>query len=426
MPDNSVSTSQLEAIREPIVGQLPGAAAVDSPLPKMMEIAWGTNGADTMLLYYVSALDVRIRRAALAIENSTSPSNFSAEPNSNDNGESIANRKKMLVQVKEAFCALEEKCTKPIALEEISAIWNEAYRIERLTVFIEPMECLWAEVKRRLGEAAEESVLSLARLNAAVDALGPMVFASNSNESVKPGSIKPEFEDQVRSLLLDIIEETHWDIQRKFYSRPIRKQATRRIVLIGMCAFVLLIVPYVLIYGLTATGHIRSIERWSWIPLYSALTAGLFGALFSRLLYLQQRWDTLTIGGLKDAREFTSIFLRGCVGMTGAVIVSFFLMSKVVEGALFPNFQNIGLDTWSYHQQTQTVTKNATPPQSNGATNGKPDEDPEPEIFGFRLIFPSKDLALLIVWSFLAGFSERLIPTILQDTEVAIRGKKAK
>jgi len=33
-----------------------------------------------------------------------------------------------------------------------------------------------------------------------------------------------------------------------------------------------------------------------------------------------------------------------------------------------------------------------------------------------KMLFPSKDLALLIVWSFIAGFSEVLVPTILART----------
>jgi hypothetical protein len=346
---------------------------------------------DTMLLYFISALDVRLKRAALAIENCASPNNLDPKPNPDNNTNSVSSRKAMLSHVQEAFTSLKAKLTDP-TIEVSDTIWNEAYSIERLTVLIEPTENLWAEVKRRLGEATEENVLALARLNGAADMLGSMALDSQS-----PGSLKPEFEDQVRSLLLDILEETHWDIQRKFFSRPIRKKATRRIVFVGMCAFALLIIPYVLIYVLSAKQHIDWVEDWSGLPLYSTLTAGLFGALFSRLLYLQQRWDTLTIGGLKDAQEYTSIFLRGCVGMTGAVIVSFFLMSKVVDGALFPDFQKIGLDTiYKVH---------------------------DPGEFGFHLIFPNKDLALLIVWSFLAGFSERLIPTILQDTETTISTK---
>jgi hypothetical protein len=348
---------------------------------------------DTMLLYFISALDVRIKRALPTI--------------GNDEG-----KKTILSEVQNSYKTLEDKC-QTSATERTESAWNEAYRIERLVALIEPADNLWAEVKRRLGEAAEENVMSLTRLTAAVDVLGPMVLDAQS-----PGSLKPEHESKVRSVLLDILEEIHWDAQRKFYSRPIRKSATRRIVGVGMVAFGLLILPYILIYIFyELKNNMQVVETWSWLPLYSALTAGLFGALFSRLLYLQQRWDTLTIGGLKDAREFTSILLRGCVGMTGAVIVSFFLQANVLGGGLFPTFVNIGLEVKDYPpkdekkapvDQQKSVEQTTTPP----------------DFARFHLIFPSKDLALLVVWSFLAGFSERLVPTILQDTETSI-GKKA-
>jgi len=344
---------------------------------------------DVMLLNFIGALDVRIKGAATAIK-------YSMSDNIVDTG--TKRRSEMLALVQQEFIAVLKKCTDPTTAAVSDDHWNSIYNIERLMVFVEPPETLWYEVKRRLGEAAEENILALPRLTAAADALSTIVFDSNS-----PEKLKPEFEDRVRALLLDILEETHWDIQRKFSSRPIRKSATRRIVSCGMCAFALLILPYVWMYVESANSRLKPIEKWSWLPLYSALTAGLFGALFSRLLYLQQKWDSLTIGGLRDAREFTSILLRGCVGMTGAVVVSFFLMSEVIDGALFPNFSEIGLDITNYAVKV--------PPQA--AT----------EFAAFHLIFPSKHLSLLIVWSFLAGFSERLIPTILQDTEKTINQK---
>jgi hypothetical protein len=132
------------------------------------------------------------------------------------------------------------------------------------------------------------------------------------------------------------------------------------------------------------------------------LTAGLFGALFSRLLYLQSNWNVLSIGGLKDARDIWSIFLRGCVGMTGAVIVSFFLQSGIIAGGLFPDFSQIGMEEKLYPLV---------------------DKDPNGTLNSLHIIYPSKSLALLVVWSFLAGFSERLVPSILQETENKI-GRK--
>ncbi|WP_147157220.1 multidrug efflux MFS transporter [Reyranella soli] len=397
-----------------------------------------------MFAYYMGALEVRIARAALALGCTTSldveadlandttkppaSGNDAAKPDSGnatanadaDIAASIARRKAMLAQVKKDFKSLKAKSTQPIAVEEMGRLWNEANRIERLTVYIEPTECLWEEVRRRLGEAADENILALARLQGAADMLAPLVLDSNT-----PGKLKLDFEDQVRALLLDILEETHWDVQRKFYSRPIRKVATRRIVCFGTGAFLMLLAPFLMIYFYSWWSDIKAVESWSGMPLYAAVTAGLFGALFSRLLYLQQRWDTLTIGGLKDARDRMSIVLRGCVGMTGAVVVFFFMMAKVVDGPLFPNFQQIGLDLASYEQQSEKPRTNPTgAAQVQVATTElHPGFTAKSEFANFRLIFPSKNLALLIVWSFLAGFSERLVPTILQDTEASIRKK---
>jgi hypothetical protein len=119
--------------------------------------------------------------------------------------------------------------------------------------------------------------------------------------------------------------------------------------------------------------------------------------MFSRLLFLQTNWNALSLGALKDARDFSSILLRGAVGMTGAVVIYYFLLSGVIGGGLFPEFKEIGL-----HQLKFKDT-------SSGEDS-----------VALRLILPNAQLALLVVWSFLAGFSERLVPSILQTTEASL------
>src|SRR5262249_48208195 len=95
------------------------------------------------------------------------------------------------------------------------------------------------------------------------------------------------------------------------------------------------------------------------------------------------------------AREFHSIFLRGVVGMCGAVVVFFFLRSGIVSGSLFPNF-----DELSVKEGKVLLLADKT----------LGDES-------VRQILPSPALALLAIWCFLAGFSERLVPSILSSTE---------
>jgi hypothetical protein len=328
---------------------------------------------DTMLAYFLSTLDVRVRRIPRSVSADEAKSGILSEIQGS------------LKSFRANFPM--------VAGGQNDPAWNEAYRIERLIALIEPPEDLWPELKQRVAEAAEEKLPASQRLAAAADAAYPLVFDTQNPMTLRAGG-----EAILRSLLLDTLEEIHWAAQRKFYSRPIRRSATTRIVWSGMIAFVLFILPYIVLYASLELGKTNPLEAWSWLPLYTALTSGLFGALFSRLLYLQSNWDSLTIGGLRAAREFTSILLRGCVGMTGAVIVSFFLQSNVIGGGLFPKFEEIGLEYAHYPiaKANEVVTTS------------------------LQLIYPSKSLALLVVWSFLAGFSERLVPSILQDTETSI------
>jgi hypothetical protein len=76
--------------------------------------------------------------------------------------------------------------------------------------------------------------------------------------------------------------------------------------------------------------------------------------------------------------------------MIGAVIVFFFLKSGIVSGVVFPDFSQIGVEEFAI----------------------KAPHDP--------VYFPTESWALLVVWSFLAGFSERLVPSILRETEETI------
>jgi hypothetical protein len=275
--------------------------------------------------------------------------------------------------------------------------WTEAYRLERILALVEPPSNLVAELKRQTAEAVEEGIPAASRLITALEAALPVAL----DTSHSPPTLRPCGEPILRALLVQTLEELHWNSQRKFYARPIQKSATYRIVYLGIAAFLLFLFPYGFIYIGIFAGREPALAFWSGLPLYTALTAGLFGAFFSRLLYLQQNWNGFTLGAIMDARDFTSILLRGCVGMTGAAIVYFFLQSGAMNGALFPKFGEIGFD------QVMFTAKDS-------AASAIP----------IRLFFPNAALALLVVWCFLAGFSERLVPSILESTEETLGKQK--
>jgi hypothetical protein len=287
--------------------------------------------------------------------------------------------------------------------------WDEAYRLERMMAIVEPGAQLLPAIELRLAEATSEGVTSVPRLSAA------LAEAKARAEKATPDAIGTEQASQ-RALLLEVLGALCWAKQRKFFGRPLQKSATRRIVWAGIISFALFLLPYVVISYEVYAGREYSKEMLTSLPLWTALTAGLFGAYFSRLLFIQANASMLSIGELKTACEWTSILLRGCVGMCGGLVVFFFLRAGLVEGNLFPDFSAL------------TIGENSTPlvitPTGGGGSVVGTINDGS----GARLILPREALALLAVWCFLAGFSERLVPSILSSTEEqldsAFRSKK--
>jgi hypothetical protein len=260
--------------------------------------------------------------------------------------------------------------------------WDDIYRAESMIALLYGGEQLREEIKANLQELEKHDKVEADTLTQRYDLLSHPVDGPKRDDA------------SLHLFLLRVLEAVHINLKKTYLGRPIRLQATNRILQCLLFSFCLLILPYVLVVfdsGDGADGIITvGSKYWSLFALYTALTAGLLGAFSSRLNGIQSQWANMNLDEVFLQREWSYTFLRAGVGVCGALIVYIFLRSGIAEGALFPKFDEIKIEL------IHVSDRGALP---------------------MAFAMPSKALALLTFWCFLAGFSETLVGGMLKSTE---------
>lgn len=298
----------------------------------------------------------------------------------------------------------------PAVLEEIKALidapersWAKAYRIEQLLVHVYDDPTMELELRRRLQEIQ--------------DVLGPPLTAwyeSRATDSKQP-TVR-------RALLARLVNDLQWRYMVNEVKRGYSKAVTRSggwIFVATLVAFLFwALLPYLLerMYAVDASvTHGRP-----WYLLMLAGFAGAWGASFSMLIGLRKRLDESNINDLKLMRSLAMLVSRPLIGLGAAFILYFFLVAGLVSGGLFPDLAETAQET-----RAPEVGGEAGDPGSPGAEPA-PEEPTRPGASpgggGTRSSDATdrdgkrRNLALLVVLSFLAGFSEKLVPGLLTRT----------
>jgi hypothetical protein len=275
--------------------------------------------------------------------------------------------------------------------------WTEAYRIELLLLLAEPAARLTHELEYRLAMADSIGVTYVANLRIAYE----QAINRRPSDEGKKACYDSELEANCRSILIETVEQIQWQQIKERLARCFLRHITVRIVGVTMVAFFCCVFLYMLSvkdYVPVSTdvnamyAPYTDVRLWGVIPVPTlvCLSAGLFGSYFSRMLYIKNHYADFSYDELLSARDASSIILRGAVGVCGAAVVYFLLRSGIVSsvfaGTLVPDLDSL--------------------PKNHESPN--------------ELVIANKDLALLIIWGFFAGFSERLIPNILSSTETKL------
>jgi hypothetical protein len=241
--------------------------------------------------------------------------------------------------------------------------WSEAYEIEQLLVDVYDEDGLKTESQVRSLEASK--------------ALHPQLatFYESEIKDTEPMARR-------RSLLGRLVNDLQWRYTVNEVKRRYSKDITRRtgalftwsLVAFAAGTAYMALKP---LLGLPVKPPATDVE----LMLLAAL-AGTWGAAFSMLTSLKERLQASELDDLKLIQPWVMILSRALIGTGAGCVLYFLVRSDLLGGEAFPKLTSLKEDDF-------------------------------------------RNLALLIIWSFIAGFSEKLIPGILEKNVSRVLDKGA-
>jgi hypothetical protein len=192
-----------------------------------------------------------------------------------------------------------------------------------------------------------------------------------------------------RGNYVSLLSQLHRSHQQHLLDRRNRRKVAQMFNRVGAS---IIIVSAVVLSLLYLAGRID--ELLGGYHLLAVMFCGLIGAFLSRMIELQK--VLATVGSEEIATEFSgfALALRLIIGTLGALVMYFLIVGEVIGGEFFP--------AWTVE----------TPIWQGGdvATDGG--------VGDFMVV--SSAFAQLLIWSLLAGFSERIIPDRFARMEIAV------
>lgn len=250
--------------------------------------------------------------------------------------------------------------------------WRSAWQAEQLMAAYLNSADLVVEAERRLFDAERLKMHSASH------------FAEKWKEA-KADTNEPTRTPVQRALYADILGDLHWLYGKRSLDRKMRSRLSATVRKVAIWLLLFAVLPFLPWFGGKNIGSFlfesaQETVRAHLFGLYTAISFGILGALFSRLIYFQSNYTALEYDELVNMFQSRALSIRLLVGTIGAIIVFYAILGNFLSGDLFPKLAELKFEP-------------ARAPDGN--------------------------FAKLVIWCFLGGFSERLVPDFLTRTEAA-------
>lgn len=275
--------------------------------------------------------------------------------------------------------AMAARIAEILATDERDRRWLEAYQADLFLSQIRPR----ASLKDELTGALAGLKRGLRRDVTAYDEDVRAILTSDLSEDAGA--------QRARALLFRVLSERHWHASQRNLKRQIGLTYAGRLFWALVAAIGIFAATITLQY---LFGAWFDSLGWSYTGFSLAGSAGFLGAVFSMMTSHSGSLYAASIEEAQLVARVRTIMFRVAIGGTAAIILYFVFESGVIAGMAFPDLEKLGFASISVEQGTTQAL-------------GK--------------LVPNAELCKLMVWSFLAGFSEKLVPQLLGRAETGRR-----
>ena len=286
--------------------------------------------------------------------------------------QTLAGRFRTMSQLAKGQEAAAAEAVAIIQMDPALVTWSDVYRLEQAVLKASPLP----ELRRQAWSLRREFA----------EVAGPARYAAYL--AANPPDAATAAEEELRADLDQVLEEVQWLYTVLPVQEQVRSSLVQKTFLLTVAALLLIVVG--LSIQRVATGSAFEIQ-----PVFVALFVGAIGGMISTIRRIQTtRLDeNVVVGLLEMSRGLWSIYLSPLLGAVFAVLLLLLFKGRLLSGELFPAF-------WPPLGAETPATAPATPLTFSDVLNSLHPVD-------------SANYAKLVVWCFIAGFAEQLVPDAL-------------